>query len=488
MEPPVQRHHHRAPLRCLLESRSRRALPELHRLHRHLGRAVSGHQRDHRQRGGFYADKGRCCHAPAAGILPRAPLGWSYILSGAITELTCDAWSKSEADGRFYTRSLADSTFAPFSTETGLQNLNLQVIDHETRLSSLEASGGVPDPVVTGAVHGSGTALTLRAGSTNVRIEAQDATTLANFGLVENFLGGAPRLRVDEELYIDDVSGTAAGLKTNAVSARPGDNLLTISGGVNGVSVIGAGLAVAGIARATAQVTTPVLATDAGQIYLSLVGGTTGTRVMDGSNNDLLKIEADETQCLTRILSVTKSAPSSVAGAVLKNTASSGVARLQLDANNSTGFARLEVDGAGGCSLTAPAANLAAEPGQRRRAGGRGDGRRPHLQLRAERPERREAEGEHQGGRPAAQAIFDKAVPKCYDRTDVPHKSRLGFVAQDFEGAGVTGTARREDRNLMTLDYARLTAVLWGVCKRLQARVEALERPRLKAKTKARHG
>ena len=199
------------------------------------------------------------------GILPRAPLGWSHILSGTVTELTCDAWTKAEADGRFYIRSLADSTFAPFSTETGLQNLNLQVIDHETRLSSLEASGGV-----TGAVHGSGTALTLRAGSTNVRIEAQDTTTLANFGLVENFLGGAPRLRVDEELFIDDVSGTAAGLKTNAVSARPGDNLLTISGGVNGVSVIGAGLAVAGIARATAQVTTPVLATDAGQIYLSL--------------------------------------------------------------------------------------------------------------------------------------------------------------------------------------------------------------------------
>ena len=185
------------------------------------------------------------------GILARVALGWSHILSGTVTELTCDAWTKAEADGCFYIRSLADSTFAPMSTETGLQNLNLQVIDHETRLSSLEASGGAPDPVVTGAVHGSGAALTLGAGSTNVHIEAQNTTTLANFGLVENFLGGAPRLRVDEELYIDDVSGAAAGLKTNAVSARPGDNLLTISGGTNGVSVIGAGLAVAGIARAT---------------------------------------------------------------------------------------------------------------------------------------------------------------------------------------------------------------------------------------------
>ena len=86
-------------------------------------------------------------------------------------------------------------------------------------------------------------------------MEAQNTTTLA---LVENYLGGALRLRVDEEIFIDDVSGAAAGLKTNAVSARPGDNLLTITGGVNGVSVIGAGLAVAGVARATAQVTTPV--------------------------------------------------------------------------------------------------------------------------------------------------------------------------------------------------------------------------------------
>ena len=71
---------------------------------------------------------------------------------------------------------------------------------------------------------------------------------------------------------------------------------------------------------------------------------------MDGSNNELLKIETDEMQCLTRILSVTASAPASVAGAVLKNTTASGVARVQLDANNSTGFAQLEVASAGGCS------------------------------------------------------------------------------------------------------------------------------------------
>ena len=35
------------------------------------------------------------------GVLPRAPLAWSYLFSGTITELRCDAYSKAEADGRY---------------------------------------------------------------------------------------------------------------------------------------------------------------------------------------------------------------------------------------------------------------------------------------------------------------------------------------------------------------------------------------------------
>ena len=37
------------------------------------------------------------------GILPRAPLAWSYLFSGTIAELRCDAYSKAEADGRYLT-------------------------------------------------------------------------------------------------------------------------------------------------------------------------------------------------------------------------------------------------------------------------------------------------------------------------------------------------------------------------------------------------
>ena len=83
------------------------------------------------------------------------------------------------------------------------------------------------------------------------------------------------------------------------------------------------------------------------------------------------------------------------------------------------------------------------------------------------------------------QTIFDAATPKRYDRLDIARKDRLGFLAQDFELAGVTGKTRRGEQELLTLDYSRLTAVLWGVCKRLQARVEALENKGRKAKSRA---
>ena len=118
--------------------------------------------------------------------------------------------------------------------------------------------------------------------------------------------------------------------------------------------MLGAGLAVAGVARATTQARTPTLIADFGQVYLSLQGGITGTRVLDASNNEMLKIEADETQCLIRVLSVTNSASASTTGLVIKNTATTGTARLQLDANTATGFAQLEVAPTGNCTLNVP--------------------------------------------------------------------------------------------------------------------------------------
>jgi hypothetical protein len=88
------------------------------------------------------------------------------------------------------------------------------------------------------------------------------------------------------------------------------------------------------------------------------------------------------------------------------------------------------------------------------------------------------------------QAIFDNVEAKTYTRTDI-EGNRLGFIAQDVaeklppEKIGnlvhmnyETGTP------LLALDYSRLVCCLWGVTKRLQQRIEALEAPKPRASKK----
>ena len=211
----------------------------------------------------------------------------------------------------------------------------------------------------------------------------------------------------------------------------------------------------------------------------------TGLEVSDQSLNPLLQVEDDETKSYSRLFSVTRAATGGVVGAVLKNTAGTGFARLQLDANGSTGLVRLEAASAGGCTLDAPNQEIWLQ--------NRTSGAAPlvvetdsdvtvnygfnNLSDTKVKENIRDADlGE-------LLAIFDAATPKKYDRVDVAHKDRLGLLAQDFEHAGVTGKTRRGEQELLTLDYSRLTAVLWGVCKSLQSRIEALEK---KSKAKSR--
>ena len=76
----------------------------------------------------------------------------------------------------------------------------------------------------------------------------------------------------------------------------------------------------------------------------------------------------------------------------------------------------------------------------------------------------------------------------AYERIDLePGKSRIGFIAQEVQTAapqalgGLIGassySSNRGDaeREILTLDYARLSAVLWQATRSLLARVEALE-------------
>ena len=77
---------------------------------------------------------------------------------------------------------------------------------------------------------------------------------------------------------------------------------------------------------------------------------------------------------------------------------------------------------------------------------------------------------------------------RTYHRLDLPDSGpRLGFIAQEVDAAcpsawsNLVGTAQHrwsgngDGGEIRTLDYARLTAVLWQCTRSLLARVEALE-------------
>ncbi|CAE7472612.1 unnamed protein product, partial [Symbiodinium pilosum] len=130
------------------------------------------------------------------------------------------------------------------------------------------------------------------------------------------------------------------------------------------------------------------------------------------------------------VLSVSNSAAASTTGLVIKNTAATGVARLQLDANTATGFAQLEVAPTGNCTLNVPGQEIWLQ--------NRLTGQAPlivetnGIVTTAYGQNDLSDEKVKQNVRDA-EAIFDRAAPKRYDQAD-------------------------------------LTAVRWGVCKRLQRR------------------
>jgi len=75
------------------------------------------------------------------------------------------------------------------------------------------------------------------------------------------------------------------------------------------------------------------------------------------------------------------------------------------------------------------------------------------------------------------QALFDRVNAVTYQRVDLPgEETRVGFLAQDFVDESfpnLVGT--RPNDWTLTLDYARLTSLLWQQCKNMQHRIEALE-------------
>lgn len=78
------------------------------------------------------------------------------------------------------------------------------------------------------------------------------------------------------------------------------------------------------------------------------------------------------------------------------------------------------------------------------------------------------------------QGVFDSVDVKQYERTDVAG-NRIGFIAQDLiehlpeEYGNIAVMTHSNGNSLWGLDYARLTTILWGVCKKQQKRSDQIE-------------
>ena len=81
--------------------------------------------------------------------------------------------------------------------------------------------------------------------------------------------------------------------------------------------------------------------------------------------------------------------------------------------------------------------------------------------------------------------IVKNVSARTYNRLDIGEAKRIGFIAQEvrdalpIEFANIINKAPygsgENEREILTLDYARLTAVLWQCTKSLITRVEILE-------------
>ena len=77
--------------------------------------------------------------------------------------------------------------------------------------------------------------------------------------------------------------------------------------------------------------------------------------------------------------------------------------------------------------------------------------------------------------------VFDQCDVKTYTRTDRPEMGvRVGFISQHIQKActdsGLPDSfTSTDDNDLLTLDYSKLTTVLWSKVKELETRIKVLE-------------
>ena len=79
--------------------------------------------------------------------------------------------------------------------------------------------------------------------------------------------------------------------------------------------------------------------------------------------------------------------------------------------------------------------------------------------------------------------LLETISPKTYTRNDMNNEKRVGFISNEFDSElnddmrNIVGSNKDENGNHLTttLDYSRLTTILWGVCQDMNERIKVLE-------------
>ena len=393
-------------------------------------------------------------------LLCQSPLSAQPILgNGSTLQISCDCWSKGQSDTRY-------PLIANFNSlgqrVTDLENAPGVDPSADLTVNSLTATSFVDTPHLQSA------AGDLQIQNALVTVRKEDGALLASFAD-----GGI-------SLAASTLNATTADFAQLLVGST------AASGTFNSSSSVTANLEVVSNLRVEA----PLVRCDPAAAELTIQGGTNGVLVDNTLrvNGAPLSGGTSGVQVLSRVLEQIAVGPTDgTVGVVVRNAATTGDAKLLLDANNQAGVAELKVLAGGNCELNAQfqfisfnttngLANMAIEPN----IGGSNDGEVifgygfVNLSDRALKENVRAIPEEE------LQQAFDAVEPRLFGRID-GGKEQIGFVAQDVQASGKLGatmckTKTLDGRELMALDYQKLSVVLWGVVKKLQKRVEKLEK------------
>ena len=393
-------------------------------------------------------------------LLCQTPLSAQPILgNGSTLQISCDCWSKGQSDARY-------PLIANFNSlgqrVTDLENSPGVDPAADLTVNSLTATSFVDTPQLQSA------AGDLQIQNALVTVRREDGALLASFA--------------DGGISLDRDVTVAAASTLNATTADFAQLLVggtAASGTFNSSSSVTANLEIVSNLRVEA----PLVRCDPTASVLTIQGGTNGVLVDNGLRvNGALAPEAS----LPFLTLSGGSGGVQVLSPLLEQIAV-GAPGETVGIQN--GVAELVVLSGGGVQInsfqqfisfnnTSGLANLAIEPN----IGGSNDGEVifgygfVNLSDRALKENVRAIPEEE------LQETFDAVEPQLFDRID-GGKEQIGFVAQDVQASGKLGatmckTKSLDGRELMALDYQKLSVVLWGVVKKLQKRVEKLEKKR----------